>query len=76
MAAGEENVLGSDVPVHDVLSVGVGECVGDLARDPDGVPERHHPLALQAPPQAFALYIGHDVEQVLRPPGRAMTPES
>ncbi len=48
----EQDVLGLDVPVHDVLSVGVRQGVGHVASDP------HQPMA-----QRLALDERHDVEE-------------
>jgi len=59
----EQNVLGFDVPVHDVVTVGVAQRVRYFARDPQGVFERELPLPVEAIPQRLALEIRHHVIQ-------------
>jgi hypothetical protein len=69
MAAGDEDVLGLDVAVHDALTVSVVQCVRHLASDPKSVLQRELPLAAQPITERLALDEGHDV--VEQPLGRA-----
>ena len=59
--AAEQDVLRLDVAMDDALPVGVGQRVGDLARDLQRVLHRELGLARQAVPQRLALDVGHDV---------------
>src|SRR2546422_2444615 len=52
----EENVLRLNVPVHDVVTVGVAQRIGHFACDLQRVLERQLPLPIQSTPQRFALY--------------------
>ena len=51
----EEDVLGLDVAMHHALAVGVGQGVGHLARDADGVVDGELLLALEPGAEGFAL---------------------
>src|SRR2546422_9321775 len=57
----EENVLRLNVPVHDVVTVGVAQRIGHFACDLQRVLERQLPLPIQSTPQRFALYERHHV---------------
>ena len=69
LRAGQEHVLRLDVPVHDPPRVGVGECVADLAGNPEGVVNPELVLARYAITQRLSLDERHDVVEV--PAGRA-----
>ena len=51
----DQDVLGLDVAVHQVLLVGVAERGGDLAGQPQRIVERQLRLAPQPGPQRLAL---------------------
>ncbi len=64
----EQHVVRLDVAVHDVVGVGVGERVGDLARDPRGVADRQLLMAFQEVAERWAVDAPHDdVEDLLLP---------
>ena len=56
---GEQDVLGLDVAVQDVVLVGVLEGLCRFAPDPEGVFERELPVARQPLTQALALDVRH-----------------
>ena len=64
----DEDVVGLDVAVHDAFAVGVGEGVGDLARDARRVAHRQAPVLFQHLAQRRPVDAAHhDVENVRAP---------
>jgi len=65
----EQDVLGLDVAVDDVVLVGVAQGIGHLAGDLERVGKRKLPLPLESVAEGFPLHVGHYVIQEAR--GRA-----
>lgn len=61
-AAGEEDVVRLDVPVHHTLRVGILECAGHVPQHRDRVGDVHGAIASKTRPKRFALDEGHGVE--------------
>ena len=59
----QENVLGLNVAMHDILAMGIVECPRDRRRDGDRVTERKLRLPFEPAPERLALDVGHDVEE-------------
>ena len=59
----EQDVLGLDIAVHDVLVVRVGQRIGDVPRDRHRVGDRQAPLANQPVAQALTRDVRHRVKQ-------------
>src|SRR5512143_899319 len=57
----EQDVLGLDVAMDDLVGVGVAERVGYLLRDLEGVVQRELWLAGQPIAERFPLHVRHDV---------------
>ena len=57
----EEDVLGLDVAVDDVVRMRVREGVGDLAREADRLIDGELALALDPPAQRLARNVGHHI---------------
>ncbi len=59
----EEDVLGLDIAMHDVLRVGVRQRFGDVAGDRQGIGEGEPALPREPMAQGLSLDIRHDVEE-------------
>jgi len=59
----EQDVLGLDVPVDDLLRVRVGQRIGDLAKNPDRLGDRHFTFSREPHAKRFAGHVGHHVVQ-------------
>ncbi len=66
VAAGDQHVVGLDVAVDHALAVGVGQRVGDLGRDPDGVGDRQLAEMVEAVAQVVAVHVRHHVVEEAR----------
>ena len=65
-----QNVLGFDVAVHDAFLMRVGQRIGHLARDLEGVWKGELRLVLEPLAQGFPRDVRHDVVKVaVRLPG-------
>ena len=60
---GEQDVLGLDVAMDDVVRVRVRERVGDFAREADRLVDGELAFALEAPAQRLARDVRHHVEE-------------
>jgi hypothetical protein len=63
----QQDVLGLDVPVNHVVTVGVVQRARHLGGDPHRVGDRELLLAGQAVPQRLPLDERHDIEEDLTP---------
>ena len=68
----EQDVLRLDIAMNHALAVGIGERVGDLTSDAEGIVERELLLAFEAGAERLAVDERHDVEEE-RPVGCAGT---
>ena len=57
----QQDVLGLDVAMHDILAMGIVECPRDRRRDGDRVIEWELRLPFEPTPERLALDVGHDV---------------
>jgi len=71
VAAGQHDVLGLHVAMHDATRMGVGERVGDVADDMNGVRDRERARARERLAQGLVLDIRHHYSTAsLTPPPR------
>ena len=61
VGARQQDVPGFDIPMHDTLSVGIGQAVGNLPCDSDRILEGQLPFPIQPVPERFAVHERHDV---------------
>ena len=59
----QHDILGLDVPVHDVMTVGIVQRRCHRSRHLEGIVKRQLLLSLEPTPQRFAFHVGHDVVQ-------------
>jgi hypothetical protein len=61
MAAGEQHVVGLDVPVYDAALVGVGQRVADLDQNLDCIVDRQLALPCEPSAEGLSFHVGHGV---------------
>ena len=66
MAAGQHDVVGLDIPVHDALPVRVGQRIEDVAKNPGRVGGRERPFTRQTCPQGLPFDVRHDAVEKAR----------